>query len=144
MTLAWFSRTEFKDWMNSTWSFAKMLVPLLYGGVFLVGFVSVLIPERQVATLVGDNSLFANFFASVVGALWYFATLTEIPITQTLMKLGMAKGPALALLLAGPALSLPSMLVIRNVLGNKKAAAFIVLVVVMATITGMLFGRIVG
>ena len=142
MTLGWFSREEFKEWMSSTWSFAKLLVPLLFGGVFIVGFLSVLIPEKQVAGLVGDNSLPSNFLASVVGALFYFATLTEVPVTQALMKLGMAAGPALALLLAGPALSLPSMLVIRSVLGNKKTLVFIVLVVVMATISGMLFGLI--
>ncbi len=142
MTVAWFSREEFKEWMSSTWSFAKMVVPLLFGGVFIVGFISVLIPERQVAALVGDNSIQSNFLASIVGALFYFATLTEVPVTQGLMKLGMAAGPALALLLAGPALSLPNMLVIRSVLGNRKTLVFIVLVVVMATITGMMFGLI--
>jgi uncharacterized membrane protein YraQ (UPF0718 family) len=142
MTIAWFSREEFKEWMDSTWSFAKMVVPLLFGGVFIVGFISVLIPEQQVAALVGDNSIQSNFLASIVGALFYFATLTEVPITQALMRLGMAKGPALALLLAGPALSLPNMLVIRSVLGNRKTLVFIVLVVAMATITGMMFGLI--
>ena len=142
MTVAWFSRQEFKEWMSSTWSFAKLVVPLLFGGVFIVGFISVLIPERQVAALVGDNTVSSNFLASIVGALFYFATLTEVPVTQGLMKLGMAAGPALALLLAGPALSLPNMLVIRGVLGNRKTLAFIVLVVAMATITGMMFGLI--
>ena len=142
MTVAWFSREEFKEWMSATWGFAKLLVPLLFGGVFIVGFVSALIPEKQVAALVGDNAASSNFVASVVGALFYFATLTEVPVTQALMKLGMAKGPALALLLAGPAISLPNMLVIRSVLGNRKTLVFIVLVVVMATITGMLFGLV--
>jgi uncharacterized membrane protein YraQ (UPF0718 family) len=142
MTIAWFSREEFKEWMSATWGFAKLLVPLLFGGVFIVGFISALIPEKQVAALVGDNGISSNFVASVVGALFYFATLTEVPLTQALMKLGMAAGPALALLLAGPALSLPNMLVIRSVLGNRKTLVFIVLVVVMATITGMLFGII--
>jgi len=119
-------------------------VPLLYGGVFIVGFVSMLLPEKQVAQWVGDNSLRSNLVASVIGTFWYFATLTEIPITQALMKLGMHNGPVLALLLAGPALSLPSILVIRRVMGNARTAVFIVLVVVMSTIVGMLFGTFWG
>jgi len=142
MAFSWFSRDELNQWMFATWDFTKLLVPLLYGGIFVVGFLSVFIPEQLVASLVGDNSLFANFFASIVGAFFYFATLTEIPITQILMKFGMAKGPVLALLLAGPAVSLPNMLVIRGVMGTKKAGAFILLVVVMATITGLIFGLI--
>jgi uncharacterized membrane protein YraQ (UPF0718 family) len=140
MVGSWFSREEINQWMEATWDFTKMLVPLLYGGVFVVGFISVFIPEKQVALWVGDNSVLSNLVASVVGAFFYFATLTEIPITEALMKLGMVKGPALALLLAGPALSLPSMLVIRSVMGTKKALVFITLVVVMATITGIIFG----
>jgi uncharacterized protein len=144
MVYAWFSREEVIQWMEASWDFAKLMVPLLFGGVFVVGFLTVLIPERQVASLVGDNSVLSNFFASVVGALFYFATLTEIPITQALMRLGMAKGPALALLLAGPALSLPSMIIIRQIMGTKKAGAFILLVVVMATITGKIFGVFFG
>jgi uncharacterized membrane protein YraQ (UPF0718 family) len=117
---------------------------LLYGGVFVVGFISALLPEKQVALWVGDNSLRSNLVASVIGAFWYFATLTEIPITQALMNLGMNKGPVLALLLAGPALSLPSMLVIQKVIGTAKTIAFVILVVVMSTITGMLFGAFWG
>jgi hypothetical protein len=140
MVYSWFSREEIGQWLSATWDFTKMLVPLLYGGVFLVGFVSVFIPEQQVALLVGDNSLLSNLFASVVGAFFYFATLTEVPITEMLVKLGMAKGPALALLLAGPALSLPSMLVIRSIMGTKKTLVFIALVVIMATVTGIIFG----
>lgn len=142
MAWRWFERDELKEWMHNTWEFAKLLVPLLFGGVFVVGFVSMLLPEKQVAQYVGDNSLRSNLVASVIGAFWYFATLTEIPITQALMKLGMHKGPVLALLLAGPALSLPSILVIRRVMGNAKTIVFIVLVVVMSTIVGMLFGAI--
>jgi uncharacterized membrane protein YraQ (UPF0718 family) len=144
MVSSCFSREEVGQWMAATWDFTKLLVPLLYGGVFLVGFVSVFIPEKQVALLVGNNSLFSNFFASMVGACFYFATLTEVPITEMLMKLGMHKGPALALLLAGPALSLPNMLVIRSILGIKKTLVFILLVVVMATITGIVFGSCVS
>ncbi len=142
MAWRWFERNELRQWMNNTWEFTKLLVPLLYGGVFIVGFVSMLLPEKQVAQWVGDNSLRSNLVASVIGAFWYFATLTEIPITQALMKLGMHKGPVLALLLAGPALSLPSILVIRRVMGNARTAVFIVLVVVMSTIVGMLFGAL--
>jgi uncharacterized membrane protein YraQ (UPF0718 family) len=143
MVSSWFSREEVGQWMQATWDFTKLLVPLLYGGVFLVGFISVFIPEKQVALLVGNNSLFSNVFASVVGAFFYFATLTEVPITEMLMKLGMVKGPALALLLAGPALSLPNMLVISSIMGIKKTLVFILLVVVMATVTGISFGYIV-
>lgn len=144
MTWRWLPREEVTQWMKNTWEFTKMLVPLLYGGVFVVGFVSVLLPEKQVAAWVGDNSLTANLIASVVGAFWYFATLTEIPITQALMKLGMHNGPVLALLLAGPALSLPNILVIRKVMGNKKTLVFIILVVVMSTMVGMFFGAFWG
>ncbi len=144
MAWRWFERDELKEWMHNTWEFAKLLVPLLFGGVFIVGFVSVLLPEKQVAQYVGDNSIRSNLVASVIGAFWYFATLTEIPITQALMNLGMHKGPVLTLLLAGPALSLPSILVIRRVMGNAKTIVFIVLVVVMSTIVGMLFGAIWG
>ena len=140
MVYSWFSREEIRQWMGATWDFAKILVPLLFGGVFVVGFISVFIPEKQVALLVGDNSIFSNLVASVVGAFFYFATLTEIPITEALMRLGMAKGPVLALLLAGPALSLPNMLVIYSIMGARKTFAFILLVVTMATITGIIFG----
>ncbi len=102
-----------------------------------------IIPSRFVTALVGGNSLFANFFSSIVAAFMYFATLTEVPILQGLMNSGMGKGPALALLLAGPALSLPSMLVLRSIMGIKKTAVYVSLVVVMATISGMFFGWIV-
>jgi len=144
MVWRWCEPAERREWMHNTWEFTKLLVPLLYGGVFIVGFVSVLIPEKQVAQWVGDNSLRSNLVASVIGAFWYFATLTEIPITQALMKLGMHKGPVLALLLSGPALSLPNILVIRSVMGNKKTLVFCALVVVMSTIAGMIFGALFG
>jgi uncharacterized membrane protein YraQ (UPF0718 family) len=140
MSWRWIGREEFGAWMHSTWDFAKLLVPLLFGGVFVVGFISALLPERQIAVLVGDNSLSATLIGSVVGALFYFATLTEVPITQALMEHGMAPGPALALLLAGPALSLPNVLVLIKVMGVKKTMAFSLIIVVVATITGMLYG----
>ena len=142
MLWRWFGRDEIKEWLGATWTFAKMIVPLLFGGVFVTGFVSALIPEKAVAGLVGDNSLLSNFVASFVGMCWYFATLTEIPITQALMRLGMAKGPALALLLAGPALSIPSILVLRKIMGGMKTFVFCTLVVIMSTIVGMIFGAI--
>jgi uncharacterized membrane protein YraQ (UPF0718 family) len=143
MVWRWVTRDEFKTWMVNTWSFAKLLIPLLFGGVFVVGFISALLPDKQIGQLVGDNSLRANFIASVIGALFYFATLTEVPITQALMEHGMARGPVVALLLAGPALSLPNMLVLIRVMGVKKTAAFCALIVVMATASGMIAGRFV-
>jgi uncharacterized membrane protein YraQ (UPF0718 family) len=142
MVWRWFDRSEINEWMRNTWDFAKLLVPLLFGGVFVVGFLGALLPGEQVAALVGDNSLKSNLVASVVGCLFYFATLTEIPILQALMENGMHQGPALALLLAGPALSLPSLLVIRSVIGNTKTAVFTILVVIMATIVGTVYGAL--
>jgi uncharacterized protein len=136
----WFSRDEVKQWMQATWDFGLMIVPLLFGGVFLTGFIGALISEKAVATFVGGNSLLSNFVAAFVGMLWYFATLTEIPIVEMLMRLGMGKGPALALLLAGPALSLPSIFVIYRIIGGKKTFVFCSLVVVMSTVVGFLFG----
>ncbi|MFH0981991.1 MAG: permease [Planctomycetota bacterium] len=144
MSWRWLEPGEFGTWMHNTWDFAKLLVPLLFGGVFVVGFISALLPDKQIGQLVGDNGLRANFVAALVGALFYFATLTEVPITQALMEHGMAKGPVVALLLAGPALSLPNMLVLIKVMGVKKTAAFSVLIVVMATITGLIYGRVSG
>jgi len=140
MLWRWFSREEIKQWLQATWDFGLMIVPLLFGGVFITGFIGGLIPEKAVATLVGGNSLLSNFIASFVGMIWYFATLTEIPITEMLMRLGMGKGPALALLLAGPALSLPSILVIYKVIGGRKTLVFCLLTVVMSTLVGYLFG----
>ncbi len=142
MVWRWFDRGEVIEWMRNTWDFTKLLVPLLFGGVFVVGFIGALLPGEQVAALVGDNSLKSNAIASVVGCLFYFATLTEIPILQALMENGMHDGPALALLLAGPALSLPSLLVIRSVIGNRKTAVFTILVIIMATIVGTGYGAL--
>ncbi|MBM3880319.1 MAG: permease [Verrucomicrobia bacterium] len=142
MTWRWMDRAEVGQWMHHTWDFAKLLVPLLFGGVWVVGFVGALIPEAYVASLVGDSSLESNLVASVIGAFWYFATLTEIPICEALGKLGMAPGPMLALLLAGPAVSLPNMLVLRSVMGTKKTLVFSGLVIAMATITGLVYGAL--
>jgi hypothetical protein len=138
---------EPREWLDATWGFFKQILPLLAAGVLVAGFLlgspdgdDGIIPNQWIANLVGGNSLFANFFASIVGAFMYFATLTEIPILQGLLASGMGKGPALALLLAGPAISLPNMLVIRSVIGTKKTIVFICLVVVMSTISGLLYG----
>ncbi len=144
MLWRWFTREEINEWLHNTWDFTKLLAPLLYGGVLAVGFISALIPAQYVASLVGDNSLASNFTAAVIGAFWYFATLTEIPITQALMKMGMDKGPALALLLAGPALSLPNMIVIGRVMGWQKTAVFVTIIVIVATFAGLGFGWLVG
>lgn len=140
MIVKWFERDELTEWMEQTWSFAKSIIPLLFGGVFITGFVASLMSAETVAQWVGGNSLRANAIASGVGSLWYFATLTEIPLMQALMNLGMGKGPALTLLLAGPTLSLPSMIVIGKYLGIKKTAVFVLLVVVISTACGMTFG----
>lgn len=144
MTFAWFDRAERAEWMAQTWSFSKSIVPLLFGGVLVTGFVSALIPESIVAGWVGGNSFSSNLVASGIGALWYFATLTEIPILEALMGLGMGRGPALALLLAGPALSLPSIAVIYSIIGFTKTAVFVTLTVVMSAAVGMVFGWFFG
>jgi uncharacterized membrane protein YraQ (UPF0718 family) len=141
---------ETAEWFSSSWGFAKQIMPLLLFGVLIAGALlgrvghEGLIPSEWVAKAVGGNSLSANFFASFAGAFMYFATLTEVPILQGLIGNGMGKGPALALLLAGPALSLPNMLVIRSVLGTKKTIVFVTLVIVMATISGIIFGTFFG
>jgi uncharacterized membrane protein YraQ (UPF0718 family) len=145
-TLLTTTRGETESWFTASWDFAKQIMPLLLAGVLVAGLLlgrpgsEGLIPSHWISGLVGGNSLWANLFASVVGAFMYFATLTEVPILQGLIGAGMGKGPALALLLAGPALSLPNMLVIRSVLGTKKTVAFVFLVVTMATISGLIFG----
>ena len=140
MVWRWFPREEVTQWMQATWDFALMIVPLLFGGVFLTGFIGALIPEKYVAGFVGGDSFLSNFVAAFVGMIWYFATLTEIPVVEMLTRLGMGKGPALALLLAGPALSLPSILVIYKIVGFKKTLVFCVLTVVMSSVVGWLFG----
>ncbi len=140
-----------REWMGSSWGFTKQIMPLLGAGVLAAGFLlgapegqGGIIPGRWIASLVGGNSFSANLFASVLGAFMYFATLTEVPILQGLIGSGMGKGPALALLLAGPALSLPNMLVIRSVIGTQKTLVFVALVVVMATVSGLIYGSVWG
>ncbi|KJS88217.1 MAG: permease [Peptococcaceae bacterium BICA1-8] len=151
MLIRWFTKEEIGQWVESSWDFAQKILPLLLVGVLVAGFLmgrpntdGGIIPAAWISSFVGGNSLGANLIASVVGAFMYFATLTEVPIIQGLMGAGMGKGPVLALLLAGPALSLPNMLVIRSVMGTKKTITYVSLVVIMATISGAIFGSIVG
>ncbi|MFC1589912.1 permease [Candidatus Omnitrophota bacterium] len=150
MIVNWFKRQELKNWVGASADFAKQIAPFLLLGIFIAGLLlgrpgeEGLIPSRFVRMLVGGNSFPANFFASLVGAFMYFCTLIEVPIVQSLVGSGMGKGPALALLLAGPALSLPNMLVIRGVIGTKKTVVYVSLVVIMATISGVVFGTITG
>ena len=148
MARSWFSRDELREWVEATWGFAKQILPLLLFGVLVSGFLlgrpgpdhEGVIPADWVNATLGGNSIWANLFAAVAGAFMYFATLTEVPIVQGLMGAGMGKGPALALLLAGPALSLPSMLVIRSIMGTQKTIVYVSLVIVMATTSGLVFG----
>jgi uncharacterized membrane protein YraQ (UPF0718 family) len=150
MLLLWFTNDELRRWIGASWDFAAQILPLLLAGVVIAGFLlgrpgrEGIIPAKWVNAAVGGNSVWANLFASVAGAFMYFATLTEIPILQGLIGAGMGKGPALALLLAGPALSLPNMLVIRSVMGTRKTVVFVVLVIIMATISGIIFGALCG
>jgi uncharacterized membrane protein YraQ (UPF0718 family) len=141
---------ETRQWLDSTWGFAKQMLPLLFIGVLIAGALlgrpggEGLIPPEWISGLVGGNSVRANLFASVAGAFMYFATLTEVPILQGLLGAGMGKGPALALLLAGPALSLPNMLVIRSIMGTRRTLVFIVLICIMASLSGLIFGTFWG
>lgn len=143
---------ENREWAISSWGFAKQILPLLAIGVVTAGFllgsthdntaIAGVIPNSWIEWAVGGNSLLSNFFASFTGAFMYFATLTEVPIIQGLLASGMGKGPALALLLAGPSLSLPNMLVIRGVMGTKKTIVYVTLVIVMATVSGFIYGNL--
>jgi uncharacterized protein len=148
------SDEENREWTIASWDFAKQIMPLLALGVVIAGFLlgsthndtqlAGIIPDHWISSLVGGNSLWSNLFASAVGAFMYFATLTEVPILQGLIGSGMGQGPALALLLAGPSLSLPNMLVIYSVIGGKKTFVFVGLVIIMSTISGLIFGSIVS
>lgn len=138
----WFTKSELIMWMKETWRFVRLIVPWLLGGVFLAGIITTFVPQSAVTGWVGENTLLSNFIASFLGALMYFATLTEVPIISAFMNLGMSKGPVLALLLAGPALSLPNMLVIRSIMGWRKTLTYVALVIVFATFTGYVFGLI--
>ncbi|RLC91984.1 MAG: permease [Chloroflexi bacterium] len=136
----WFSRGELAAWMKETLHFVRLILPWLLVGVFAAGIIRYAVPESVVTDYVGGNGILASFIASFLGALMYFATLTEVPVVKAFLDLGMGRGPALALLLAGPALSLPNMLVIRSVMGTSKTVTYVALVVVMATVSGYVFG----
>ena len=146
MLKSWFVREELSSWVQATWGFMKQIFPLLLAGVLVAGFLlgrpghEALIPEHYIVSLVGGNSLWANLFAAVSGALMYFATLTEVPILQGLIGSGMGQGPALALLLAGPALSLPAMLTLTGIMGVKKTLTYCTIVVVLSTAAGIAYG----
>lgn len=142
IAILWLHRQTARQWLEETWGFTKTLLPLLFIGVFIAGFVMVFIPDSLVISLVGENSLRGNAVAAMFGAFMYFSTLTEIPILHALIGKGMADGPALALLLAGPSLSLPNMLVIRKVLGTGKTAVYVLLVVFYAALGSWIFGLI--
>lgn len=139
----WFEREETREWLKETWTLIKQIVPLLLAGVFIAGAIKVLLPPEWVSKFVGANSISGNFISSIAGTLMYFSTLTEVPIVRSLLDLGMNKGPALALLLAGPALSLPSILALSKIMGLKKTLIYVTIVVVLATLSGWLFGLIV-
>lgn len=142
IVVKWQDRSDTNMWFSETWNLAKMIFPYLVVGVFVAGVMKEVLPPEYVSKYVGGNSVSANLIASVAGAFMYFATLTEVPIVESLMSLGMGEGPELALLLAGPALSLPNMLAIRQVLGTKKTLTYIGLVVVFATVSGIVYGVI--
>lgn len=142
VVVKWQNRSETKLWMSETWQLSKLIIPYLLVGVFAAGIIKQGLPPAYVSRFVGGNSVSANVTASVAGALMYFATLTEVPIVDSLMSLGMGKGPELALLLAGPALSLPNMLAIRQVLGTQKTLTYIGLVILFATLSGIVYGGI--
>ena len=151
--LAWLTAGrggEAGEWFSQSWGYTRQIVPLLLGGVLVAGFLlgrpghEGLIPSAWIVTLVGGNSIGANLFAAVSGSLMYFATLTEVPILQGLIGNGMGQGPALTLLLAGPALSLPSIVVINSIFGPARTATYVGLVVVMATLTGWAYGTWFG
>jgi len=150
MLKAWFSKDELTNWVQETWGFMKQIFPLLLGGVLVAGFLlgrpgyPALIPEHYIQTLVGGNSLWANLFAALAGAFMYFATLTEVPILQGLIGAGMGPGPALSLLLAGPALSLPNMIVIASVMGVKKTVVFCTIIILLSTLAGFGYGWLVS
>jgi len=141
---AWFTRLEVNIWLRETLNIAELIFPILLIGVYLAGWLTVLVPQKIVSLYLGGNSLLSNLVASIIGAVMYFATLTEVPIVKSLMLLGMGRGPALALLLAGPSLSLPSMIVLGRILGPKKTIAYIILVVMSAAAAGLLFGMVAG
>lgn len=142
MSFRWYSSDERSVWMAETWGLTKKIFPILLAGVFVAGMIKFLLPEEAVQRWVGGNGVSNNLLASIIGALMYFSTLTEVPIVKALMDLGMGKGPALTLLLAGPSLSLPNMIVIGKVMGIKRTGVYVVLVIILSTVSGLIFGKL--
>ena len=140
----WFKKDELKDWMYQTWDLGKKIFPLLILGVFLAGVMKKIVPQEWVEHLVGGNGVRANLIAALFGAVMYFSTLMEVPVLKAFMDLGMGKGPALTMLLADPALSLPSIIILSKLIGIKKTGVYVVLVVIMSVIIGMSFGAFVS
>jgi len=136
-------KNNVKDWMSSTWDLTKEMIPLLFAGIFIAGFLLRIIPDSWIYTTLGNNSIFANFFASILGAGTYFANCTEVAIIDGLMRAGVAKGPALALLLSGPVVSLPSLFITWSILGAKKTLTYVGLVILFSTLAGFIFGMII-
>jgi uncharacterized membrane protein YraQ (UPF0718 family) len=136
----WYRAGEIKGWLGETWWLAKRIIPILLVGVFVAGMVKALLPQEVVSAWLGGNGLRSNLVASLFGALMYFSTLTEVPIIKALTELGMGKGPALALLLAGPSLSVPNMIVIGRIIGLKRTAVYVILVVIFSALVGSIFG----
>ena len=134
---------DIKAWLSESWWFVRMIFPLLLLGIFIVGIIGKLIPQEFIKSYLGDNSIFSSFLATLIGAISYFSTMTEAPFVDTLMKLGMAKGPALALLLTGPGVSLPNWLVVANVFGIKKAIVYVPTIIILGTIVGWFFGNFI-
>jgi uncharacterized membrane protein YraQ (UPF0718 family) len=134
-------KEELKRWMGETWWFVRLIFPLLLVGVFVVGVIGKLLPEEWVRTALGGSSVSASFLATILGSVSYFATMTEAPFVDTLMKLGMGPGPALALLLTGPGLSLPNWLAIARVFGVKKAIVYVVTIIILGTLVGWFAGN---
>jgi hypothetical protein len=133
-----------KAWLKETWWFVRIIFPLLLAGVFIVGIIGALLPREWIEPLVGGTGLRQSFIATMFGAITYFATMTEAPFVHTLMNLGMGKGPALALLLTGPGLSLPNWLAIAKVFGIKKALVYVPTIIVLGTLVGWVAGFILG
>ncbi len=141
--LKMFTKDEIKSWMRETWWFVRIILPLLLAGVFIVGVIGALLPESWIRSWLGGNGLTASFLATMIGAVSYFATMTEAPFVDTLMKLGMGKGPALALLLTGPGLSLPNWIAIARVFGIKKSVVYVITIVILGTFVGWFFGNFI-
>lgn len=141
--LIYIEKEKLKEWLKESWWFVKIIFPLLLIGVFVVGIIGEILPEEWIKNWLGGNGILASFLATIIGALSYFATMTEAPFIDTLMKLGMGKGPALALLLTGPGISLPNWIAISRVFGFKKALVYVPIIIILGTFVGFFFGNFI-